>query len=233
MNLLPRATVLAALALLVSMLATTTASADTLKLDYSPNHSSGFPGGAFRASNIVGGPLAGTSFDTFCLETGEFFTPGGTYNYAVNYAAVQGGQGAGGSDPISLGTAYLYNSYLESGGSSKTVQQAIWWLEDEVTTGDERCLFGSGSACEALLTQVASTLGKSIAALKVDCGSQCYGVVALNLTDGSGGRAQDQLGRVPEAGATLLLAMSLAGLAWFARRRNLLGQSSAQVGRLA
>ena len=239
MNLLPRITGLAGLALLVSMAATTGASADTLKLDYSPTHpGGGFPGGTFQVSSVNGGLLAGSSpFDTFCLEAGEFFNPGGTYNYAVSSGAVSGGAGGvNGSDPISLGTAYLYDSYLRHGGDQKTIQQAIWWLENEVSTGISNDANGGevcGPACQGLLAQLTSSLNKTDTELRLDCGSECYGVVALNLTYLSGGNAQDQLGRVPEAGATLLLAMSLAGLTWFARRTNVLGRSSPQVGRLA
>jgi len=218
-----RITGLALLALfLCSTLVTTSALADQLYITYASNNP-GNGGGAFAVSQVSGGLLAGTTFNTFCLEENEYFVPGNNYTYVTNTAAVLGGNG-GPSDPISIGTAYLYDKFLNEGGNysaadQKALQEAIWFLEDETTqcTGDCRTVL---NLAEAALN------GKTDEQMKANADG-AYGVVALNLTNGPacpgvGANCQDMLGRVPEAGATLLLSMGLAGLAWFARRKNLL-----------
>jgi len=219
-----RVTGLAALALLFSTLATTSAFADQLRIDYATGNTH-YGGGAFFVDNVVGGPLAGTTFNTFCLEEHEFFTPGNTYIYSISDRAVQGGVGPAG-DPISLGTAYLYNKYLDDGANyngsdQQALQEAIWFLEDEITSCTGSCASVLNAAKIALGTPGTPLTDQQIKANCTDS-NQCYGVVALNLTDSNNNLVQDQLGRVPEAGATLLLSMGLAGLAWFARRKNLL-----------
>lgn len=214
----PRIIGLATLALLCSTLATPSAFADTLTLTLDPDRDSSYGGGAFIAT-VNSGPLGapGSSFYTFCLEYGEHFSPGSTYTYVINSKALNGGVGPVG-DPISIGTAYLYSQFLDSNPSSlsgadqRAYQEAIWFLEGEQASEG----FGA-----SLLAAARLALGKDNAGLMANADG-AYGVVALNLTTSSGGLAQDQLARVPEAGATLLLSMSLVGLGWFARRKGLL-----------
>ena len=210
---LRRAAWLATLALVLSTLASTTAFADTLTMSLAPNRDSSYGGGAFIAT-VNNGPLGGSVFYTFCLEYSEHFSPGPTYNYVINTKAVNGGVGPEG-DPISLGAAYLYSQYLDSnpaslnGANQRAYQEAIWFLEDE-----------NGGQNNSLIAAAQVALGVLVN-LKADANG-AYGVVALNLTDSNGNLVQDQMARVPEAGATLLLSISLVGLGWFARRKNLL-----------
>ena len=218
-----RSTGLAALALAFSTLATNSVFADTVTMTSAPNRNN-YGGGAFIATVNQSGQLgpAGSSFATFCIEENEFFSLGGTYTYTINPAgAVAGGVSGGNPDPISFGTAYLYSQYLDdpnhltlTGDKQQGIQEAIWYLEGEA---QDPGTFGGD-----VLTKAEKALGLTEAQMKLDCAlSNCYGVVALNLT-ASDGNHQDMLGRVPEAGATLLLGMSLAGLAWVAYRKKLL-----------
>ena len=52
------------------------------------------------------------TFQTFCVEDSEYFSPGSTYNVQLNTAAVYGMPGAtSGSEPVTLGTAWLYSQF--------------------------------------------------------------------------------------------------------------------------
>ena len=216
----PKIIGLAMLAFVCSTLATPSAFADTLKMTLDPNRDSSYGGGAFIAT-VNSGPLGapGSSFYTFCLEFAEHFSPGSTYNYVINSKAVAGGAGPEG-DPISLGTAYLFSQYLDSnpasfsGADQRAYQEAIWFLEGEQASE------GAGAS---LLAAVRLALKMNDLGLMADANG-AYGVVALNLTNPDGSLAQDMMARVsvPEAGATLLLSISLVGLGWFARRKGLL-----------
>jgi hypothetical protein len=83
-------------------------------------------------------------FETFCVESNEYFVPGKTYYYSISSAANSGGVSGGTPDPLSLGTAWLYLNFATgqlagydysigpSGNASAAALQAtIWWLEGE------------------------------------------------------------------------------------------------------
>ena len=166
-------------------------------------------------------------FGTFCLEKNEFFSPGQTYNVALNDGSVMGGKGGnivGGKDIISKGTAHLYQLFamgtlaeLTYGASSsaKELQDMFWYLEGEI---------GSIAATNpfiAPLTTKYTTLDNA----KANYTGTAVGV--MNLTgirqDGSVTKNQDQLVflGVPDGGMTLsLLGLSLVGMAAFRRRFN-------------
>src|SRR5450432_3774470 len=132
-------------------------SAGTLILDYGSYHFG--QAGEFNACSAALNPKAmgyaslatenvghGLGFETFDLETKRFFHPGGSYNYTISDAAFHGGI-RGGSDPISLGTAWLYlnfakgtltgydytNGLGDRNSDAGELQQTIWWLESEVS----------------------------------------------------------------------------------------------------
>lgn len=180
------------------------------------------------------GPAGITSFQTFCLEGGEYLYPySTTYDAVINTKALYGGVGPSG-DALSAGTGWLYQqfatgvwegslSYSYAGGTATEIaarkasadafQKAIWWLE-----GEESIAYDSNNP---YMKAVVDKFG-SEANAKADGGST-YGVYALNLTvPGTGGRAQDQLYyKVPDGGMTVaLLGMGLAGVGYFARRRT-------------
>jgi len=81
------------------------------------------------------------SFQTFCLELDEFLE-GNPMNYVVNSAVADGGKGGPTPDPLSFGTAWLYNQFVSGTLQGyftgvRTVeagllQNAIWMLEEEM-----------------------------------------------------------------------------------------------------
>jgi len=167
-------------------------------------------------------PLArdATSFQTFCIETSEFFNPGATYNATISGNAMYGGQPPNG-DPISIGTAWLYSQFaagtlanydFNNNGVGRTVsagalQDAIWWLEGEA--GDP----GAGNTFrQAVIAAYVNAAAAMVGA------NGAFGVRALNLWDvNTGAVVQDQLVIVPEpttmiAGALLLLPFGVSTL---------------------
>ena len=185
----------------------------------------GFPGGEFSAKLLPGGP----TFKTFCLETGETLAFNKTYDYTISSAAFYGGVGEDG-DPISLATAWLYYHFVEgtltdnaakvyssSAADENDLQGAFWWLEGENHPGYGDVTVAAVSDQNRYVLQAKAMLGE--ANYLTDANGR-YGVYAMNLTQ-SGLRRQDVLIRVPEGGLTAaMLGMSLAGLAFVARRRQ-------------
>ena len=176
-------------------------------------------GGEFNAtiSGVGFTPLALTnsgSFETFCLEVPENFQPGATYNVTIDLAADAGGNGGqvGSTDPLDERTAYLYSlfitgnlagyDYADSLGQRKNnagaLQNAIWYLENEVGTLD---------SAEAIAYYNASLAGIG----------QGLGLVRVaNLYDNAGGKHQSQLIAIPTPG--VLAGFVAAGV--FASRRR-------------
>jgi len=209
-----------------------TASATSLILDLSPYQSG--VGGEFNASSATLNPASlgysaattinvghGVGFQTFCLEYNEEFIPGGTYNYAISQAAIEGGNGPGGRDPISLGTAWLYLNFAEgnltgydfTNAANRTadagqLQDTIWFLEGE------RPDPGAGNQFRNL---VINQFGSAANAMADNNGF--YGVAVLNLYYPNGALSQDQLVLVPDSGTTaVLLGVGLLGLLLFHRK---------------
>jgi hypothetical protein len=150
------------------------------------------------------------NFQTFCIETGEYFTPGDTYNVTISAEVLYDGGQFPNGEPITMGTAWLYSQFAAgtlSGydyayGYGRTItagdlQQAIWYLQ-----GEQPGLVNvSGADGTAFYNAAVLALG-GVAAVN-NPANGAYGVVALNLwvpnEDGSNGAAaQDQLMVVPE-----------------------------------
>lgn len=170
-----------------------------------------------------------TGFETFCMEHNENIPFGAASTYVLNDGAIMGGAGGGispivaGKDLLSVGTAWLYSqfamgvltgydyTYLPVGGrytSGTLLQEAIWYLEGEVTT-----LVGGSNP---FVTDVIAKYGTLVAAA-ADAGALNYGVAVLNLYGPRGEPLQDQLVFVPEAstmiaGALLLLPLGASAL---------------------
>ena len=198
-------------------------------------------GGEF---NVMATPFSGApdldSFATFCIETSIYIgqPPCGPYTYTINTGAVPGDAGPDAIDPhtglamdnVSIGTAWLYSQFragiltLDTGTGSYfdanrlahagELQNAIWYLEDE------------GGRDNGYVALVESVLGKTEAQVKADSDG-AYGVVALNLYDGNGNLAQNQLAMVidptkvvpePSAAALIVPAIGALGLAWRRQR---------------
>ncbi len=173
-------------------------------------------GGAFTATTGNFG-----TFLTFCLEKSEHITLPGTYDYTINSGTVMGGVGTGPDgipgafDPLSIGTAFLYSQFSSGGLGAinatlgNSMQNAIWWLENEISTAD---LTAGGLA---LINYAALQTGLSTNALTY-AANGAYGVLALNLYS-SDGLHQDMLAIVPEpstviAGALLLLPLGISAI---------------------
>ncbi len=180
-----------------------------LTLNYGSRHSGN--GGEFNASSpdfvpATMGYAATTiyngGFETFCLETNEYFNPGSSYYYAISQGAIDGGISGGNPDPISKGTAWLYLNFAQgnlagynystgSGGdtSAAALQATIWWLEGEGAN--------PGNAFSSAVMTLPNYL---------DDNNGYYGVGVLNLWGDSNHTqlAQDQLvlRPVPDAGST-------------------------------
>jgi hypothetical protein len=213
------------------------AQADTLKLSQDKVNYSVLNGGAFIATPNDGpisnsdysgaAQIAGGGFLTFCIEYNEEFSPsnisGYSYNYALNYGAVNGGQGGQPAatpqyDGISNATAFLYSQFAQGTLTGLAgfdynltgygaLQQAIWYLEGEAPYGTNNLLAQAAIAHEGANWNSDN--------------NGAYGVQALNLTYADGSVAQDQLyfHNVPDQGLTVaLLGLSLLGLVGFRRK---------------
>lgn len=175
----------------------------------------------YNAKAIVNG-----GFETFCLEYGEQFTPGNTYNYSISGGAKAGGPGAtNGIDMVSMGTAWLYQQfatgvlagydYTPGAGrqaSAAMLQNTIWWLENENysngTSPNPNNVF-SNMVMTHFATQVAAMADNT-----------AFKVSALNLGAAPGYSNQDQLVlSVPDSGTTLGLLSIVVAAAALAHRR--------------
>jgi len=154
-------------------------------------------------------PYFTSVFDTFCLERSEYIYANKNYNWTIDTGAIGGGLGGGNPDPLDPKTAWLFVQYLNNFGgydaatyamsdpNAELLQEAIWYIEQEIT--DDL----SGNKYYQLALANAGT----------DIGN----VRVLNLTkydDGqSGTLRQSVLTVVPIPGAVWLLGSGLLGLA--------------------
>jgi hypothetical protein len=154
--------------------------------------------------------LSNNSWESFCMEHNEVFSPGVSYNMDINVAAVQGGAG-GPSLALDPRTAFLYwnfrmgtlPGYDYGAGrqaSAGDLQAAIWYIQ-----GNQ-----AGGANNSFVALADLVVGLGVWTGIGD-------VRVLNVYDGNGNLAQDQLTIVPTPGAAALMGLGMIGAA---RRRR-------------
>jgi len=180
-------------------------------------------------AKATGGSNYPGTFESFCLEHGEYIYPDTTHSATLNSGAVLGGAGGsvGGIDPLSKGSAWLYYQFAkgtlanynydgtnaERKSSAAALQDAIWWLEEE--SADP----GAGNVFrEAIL----AAFGNAANAMADNGG--LYPVMVANLWENgyagvSGHERQDVLIVTPIPSAIWLLGWGLIGLVGVRRRR--------------
>lgn len=186
-------------------------------------------GGEFLATASLDNSFATTgdnwSFLTFCLEQTINVSMGVTYTYTIDASAFSGGVDTispGAGDPISAGTAWLYEqfylgtlvapngagTYFDANRdfNAGVLQKAFWTLEQESTDAGN------------LYVAMAVTHFGSAAAAFADA-SPTSKVKVMNLWTSTGGDVQSQLVYVPEGGMSVaLLGLGLLSLAAFRRK---------------
>jgi hypothetical protein len=212
---------------LLADLAAQGASAGTIQLNLG-NYRSGV-GGQFQAVSISGDngvidTVSPPSFQTFCMEYLETFSPGNIYTTVINNRAIQGGVGLLG-DPLDIRTAWLYTHFRAgdlnlqpgAGGYSPTsnasagnLQDAIWWIEEEVDSNGNRV--GANNFLVAAADNAVLNGWNTIGRVRV-----------LNLYGSDGSNHQDQLTVIPLPPAAWAGAVGLAGVMalGYVRRRTL------------
>ncbi len=194
---------------LVAALASINAIASTIVL--TQNADSYGDGGQFTATTSDNG-----TFQTFCVDTSHYFTPGGTYNYTIGNNQTYDGSG----NYLTAGTAYLYSQFLgntlpgftENANDAGLLQDTIWGLQNELTTD-----FDSSNP---FYVDILNEFGSIASAQTNSAGS--YGVSVMYLTDDDNNICQSQLietKTVPDSSNTFALAL-FGGVSLVAFRRK-------------
>lgn len=171
-------------------------------------------GGEFTVTTLTGyagetglpADLGDGTFETFCMELNETFTPGSVMSFVIN----TGSLGNGGFVPLTEQVAFLYTEFrygtldgfdfAPAGrqASAGALQDAIWYFQGQAGAPS------GGSAADDFV-QLANTA--------VAFGGSWYGmgigdVRVLNNFNSDGAHQQDMLTLIPAPGVLALLGVS-------------------------
>ena len=153
------------------------------------------------------------TFQTFCVESGEYIYQYTTYTFGVSQGSLNTGEA------LTQGAAYLYHQFQigqltgydytrnqNNGNETQQLQDAIWYFMGVgVDPNNQFSILGS--------------LNGGFAVNDLGNGSLAYQVAVLNLWNPDKSAAQDMLVCVPDGGFTLaLLGMALGGIGLVSRR---------------
>ncbi|MDM7995940.1 MAG: hypothetical protein QUT30_09690 [Acidobacteriota bacterium] len=164
-------------------------------------------------------------FETFCLETNEYVDIPKNYFASIDAYAIQGGSGGPKPDPISVGTAWLYQQFalgtltgynytpgVDRASSALLLQQTIWYLEQESVVAP-----ASNPFYDAVLAKFTT-----LALARADYKGSSVAVLNLYADSAHTIHKQSQLIYLPDGGASvLLLGLGIGSLALLSRKFNL------------
>ncbi len=173
----------------------------------------------------VGDPIPGgkSQWNSFCIEKNEFISADTNYFADISDAAVNGGSGGPSPDPISAQTAYLYSEFLNGTLSNynydpgfttrrlsaKSLQEAFWFLEEEISTVSGQAMAWAQEANNSGWTDTGNIR-----------------VINFWEYDSNNERIERQsmligLNVVPAPGATLLASMGIMIVGWLRKRKTM------------